>query len=130
MWPQWVHGVIKGVGKSCHHPTPSKLVASKAGNTLLSSIVLMFILFRLKCFIQPKYFQKKTDFRTQMARWFSDILVPKHLLPHKRIKGVVRKKRDYVGKIPKWWTSSPHPPVWEFSHFFTVFFLNIVFAIL
>ena len=98
-----------------------KLVASKAGNTLLSSIVLMFILFRLKCFIQPKYFQKKTDFRTQMARWFSDILVPKHLLPHKRIKNVVRKKRDYVGKIPKWRTPSPHPPVWEFSHFFTVF---------
>ena len=30
----------------------------------------------------------------------------------------LREKRDYVGKIPKRRTP---PPVWEFSHFFTVF---------
>ena len=31
----------------------------------------------------------------------------------------LREKRDYVGKIPK--RRTPTPPVWEFSHFFTVF---------
>ena len=38
------------------------------------------------------------------------------------LRNVVREqKRDYVGKIPKRRTPPPTPPVWEFSHFFTVF---------
>ena len=37
------------------------------------------------------------------------------------VRDVVRKKRDYVGKIPKWRTPSPHPPSLEIFTFFLPF---------
>ena len=41
-----------------------------------------------------------------------------------------REKRDYVGKVPKRRTPSPHPPSLGIFTFFTVFFNIYVFAIL
>ena len=36
------------------------------------------------------------------------------VLRQNALRDVVRKKRDYVGKIPKWWPPShPLPSVWE-----------------
>ena len=56
-------------------------------------------LFRLEYFIQPKDFQKKTDFCAQMATSFSDMWVPKHLLPLKRIKAFRLKTTIFCPKI-------------------------------
>ena len=38
------------------------------------------------------------------------------------LRKVVRKKRDYVGKIPKWRTPSPPPPSLGIFTFFYRFF--------
>ena len=48
--------------------------------------------------------------------WLNDFIIFSHL------RDVVRKKWDYVGKIPKWQTPSPPPPSLGLFTFFTVFY--------
>ena len=64
--------------------------------------------------------QKKAIGKNNKRRFLKKI--NKVLIKSHKLGTRSEKKRDYVGKIPKWRTPSPLPPVWEFSHFFTAFF--------
>ena len=58
---------------------------------------------------------RTTDPEIYSVTWtkFDNHMAPLALVANLATKGrLQRKKRDYVGKIPKWRTP-PHPPVWE-----------------